>query len=128
MREDVEKLQERMLDFAVAVIQFVDAMPNTIVGRHLGGQMLRSGTSSAANYEEACAAESRADFIHKLTISLKELRESRFWIKLTLKARVQSEQVNQKLRQEADELCRIIASSVVTAKANARRGKEINRL
>lgn len=128
MREDVEKLQERMLDFAVAVIQFVDAIPNTIVGRHLGGQMLRSGTSSAANYEEACAAESRADFIHKLTISLKELRESRFWIKLTLKARVQSEQVNQKLRQEADELCRIIASSVVTAKANARRGKEINRL
>ena len=128
MRENFEHLQERMFNFAVTVVQFVDAMPNTLVGRHIGGQLLRSGTSSAANYEEACAAESRADFIHKLSIALKELRESRFWIRLAVSVKVKIAEDDHDLRQESDELCRIIASSIVTAKSNARKQKETNRM
>ena len=73
---------ERLIDFAARVGKVVDALPDTRMGRHIGGQLVRSGTSPAPNYEEACAAESRADFVHKLSICLKELRESRSWIRL----------------------------------------------
>jgi len=70
-----DELVERLIDFAARVGKVVDALPDTRMGRHIGGQLVRSGTSPAPNYEEACAAESRADFVHKLSISLKELRE-----------------------------------------------------
>ena len=72
-----DELLERLIDFAVRVGKVVDALPDTRMGRHVAGQLVRSGTSPAPNYEEGCAAESRADFIHKLSICLKELRESR---------------------------------------------------
>src|SRR5712692_4945306 len=71
-----DELVERLIDFAARVGKVVDALPDTRMGRHIGGQLVRSGTSPAPNCEEACAAESRADFVHKLSISLKELRES----------------------------------------------------
>src|SRR5438128_7252415 len=77
---------ERLIDFAARVGKVVDALPDTRLGRHIAGQLVRGGTSPAPNYEEACAAESRADFIHKLMICLKELRESRSWIRLIIKA------------------------------------------
>ena len=66
-------LEERMIDFAVRIINVVEALPNTKVGNHIGGQLLRSGTSPAPNYGEAQSAESRRDFIHKMKIALKEL-------------------------------------------------------
>jgi four helix bundle protein len=75
-----DELIERLINFAARV-----GKPDTRMGRHIGGQLVRSGTSPAPNYEEACAAESRADFVHKLSISLKELRESRCWIRLIIK-------------------------------------------
>src|SRR6185436_19689430 len=74
------ELAERLIEFAARVGKVVDALPDTRMGRHIGGQLVRSGTSPAPNYEEACAAESRADFVHKLSISLKELCESSCWI------------------------------------------------
>ena len=67
-----DELIERLINFAAHVGKVVDALPDTRMGRHIGG----SGTSPEPNYEEACAAESRADFVHKLSIGLKELRES----------------------------------------------------
>ena len=67
-------LQERLIDFAVRVIHLVDALPKSRIGNHIGSQMLRSGTSPAPNYGEAQDAESRSDFIHKVKITLKELR------------------------------------------------------
>jgi len=70
------------LDFAVEIIKLAVRLNKTSVGRHIGGQLTRSGTSPGANYEEACGAESRADFIHKLQIVLKELRESSYWLRL----------------------------------------------
>ena len=80
MRGDIEKLSMRLLDFSVSVIKQVNTLPRTAVGRHVAGQLLRSGTSAGANYEECCAAESRLDFVHKMKSVLKELRESRFWL------------------------------------------------
>ena len=71
-------LSDRLLDFAVSVIKVADMLPNTVAGRHVGGQLIRAGTSSESNYEEACGAESRSDFVHKMSVVLKELKEARF--------------------------------------------------
>ncbi len=120
MREDVQLLVERITDFAAEVILLVDRLPNTLAGRHIGGQLIRSGTSVAANYEEGCAAESRADFIHKLLLSLKEARESRLWLKLLVRTILKTKPDGAALLKEAEELCNILAASVVTAKANMR--------
>ena len=117
MHAEAERLAERFLDFAAKVVEVVDDLPNTMIGHHLGNQLLRSGTSSAANYEEACAGESRADFIHKLKISLKELRETRFWLRLMLRTRLHMAKGLDSLAREANELCNIVARSVITAKA-----------
>jgi four helix bundle protein len=87
-------------------------------GRHIAGQLVRSGTSPAPNYAEACAAESKRDFIHKLGIALKELRESRTWIKLILKADLLQEPRMSPLLDETQQLCNIVGKSIVTAKAN----------
>jgi four helix bundle protein len=111
-----EQLAERILIFAVYIIDLTEGMPNTVAGRHIGGQLLRSGTSVAANYEEACAAESRADFIHKLQIVLKEARETRLWLRLISRSSLGQKVNCAVLSQEADELCLIFAQSVVTAK------------
>ena len=75
-----EELEERLLDFAARIGKVVDALPDTRLGRHIAGQLVRSGTSPVPNYAEACAAESTRDLIHKLGIALKELRGSRSWI------------------------------------------------
>jgi four helix bundle protein len=80
--------------------------------------LVRCATSPAPNYEEACAAESRADFVHKLSISLKELRESRYWIRLIVKCELLSERQMAELLDECTQLCNIIGQSVLTAKQN----------
>ena len=113
-----EDLEERLLDFAARVGKVVDALPNTRLGRHVATQLVRSGTSPAPNYAEACAAESKRDFIHKLGITLKELRESRTWIKLILKSELIPESRMASLLDEIEQLCNIVGRSVVTAKAN----------
>src|SRR5438874_5590221 len=82
---------------------------------------LCSGTSPAPNYDEGCTAESRADFIHKLSICLKELRESRTWIRLIIKTEMLPEQRLGELLDECNQLCNIIAQSIVTAKENKKR-------
>jgi len=69
-------LEDRLIDFSVSVIKIADQLPKTYTGKHLGAQIVRSGTSPALNYGEAQSAESRRDFIHKMKISLKELRET----------------------------------------------------
>ena len=81
---------------------------------------MRAATSAGANYEEACAAESRADFIHKMQIVLKELRESHYWLRLLEKSDLTAKSELAPILKEADELCRIIAQSVITAKDKLR--------
>jgi len=113
-----DDIADRLLDFAVRVIKLVNALPKTIVGRHIAGQLVRSGTSCGSNYEEARGAESRADFIHKLGIALKEIKESRFWLKVIYHAKIMKPEQIESLIEECEELAAIIAKSIITAKAN----------
>ena len=113
-------LSERFLDFAVNVIKLALRLEKTATGRHIGNQFTHSGTSAGANYEEACGAESRADFIHKLQVVFKELKESLFWLKLIKRSELlpsEDEPLNY-LLNEAQELTNIIGKSVVTTKNN----------
>ena len=113
-----DDISERLLDFAVRVGKVVDALPDTRLGRHVAGQLIRSGTSPAPNYEEGRAAESRGDFIHKLGICLKELRESTLWLRFILRSGLMPARKLTKLIDEAEQLCKIIARSKLTAQKN----------
>ena len=75
-------LENRLIEFAVLVIGVVEDLPNTKAGNHIGNQLIRSGTSPAPNYGEARSAESKRDFVHKIKISLKELRETHIWLRI----------------------------------------------
>lgn len=112
-----EVVIERLLELAAAVIKLVPRLCRTMPGRHVAGQLMRSSASSGANYEEACGAESRADFIHKMQIVLKELRETRYWLRLVRKAGLAGESDVSPLLKESDELTRIVARTVITAKS-----------
>ena len=116
----VADLSERLLAFAVACLKLCGRMPRGPVGRWVAGQLVRCATSPGANYEEARGAESGADFVHKMQIVLKELRESRYWLRLGLRAGLTAAPEAQPLIAEADELVRIYSKSVVTAKRSAR--------
>lgn len=116
-----EELSERLWWFAARVGKVVDALPDTRLGRHTAGQLVRCGTSAPPNYDEGCAAESRADFIHKLGIALKELRESRGWLGFVVIASLLPARRISALREESTELCRILGKSVGTAKRNRRK-------
>lgn len=88
MEEKAYQISERLLDYAVKIINLCIKLNKTIIGRHIGNQLLRSGTSIGANYEEDCGAQSREDFIHKLQIVLKEIREFLFWLKLIKRSEI----------------------------------------
>ena len=112
-----DDLAERLLNFAVRIINLAALLPKTPAGKHIGGQLLRAGTSPGSNYEESRGAESRADFIHKLGIVLKELKESRYWLRLICRARIIDPKRLEDLLNENQELIAIIAKSIVTAKS-----------
>lgn len=112
-----DDIAERLLDFGVRIITLVNVLPKTIGSRHIGGQLLWSGTSAGANYEEARGAESKADFIHKMGIVLKELLESRYWLKMISRSQLLPPTRLQNVLDEAEELCKMIGKSVLTAKA-----------
>ena len=111
-----DDLAERLLAFTVHIIKLVGELPNTIVGRHIGGQLLRSGTSPGSNYEESRGAESRADFVHKLGIVLKELKETRYWLHVIYHTEILLSHRVESLMKECEELCAIIGKSIFTAK------------
>ncbi len=110
-------LEERLIDFAVRIIRTAESLPKTKVGNHIAGQLIRCGTSPAPNYGEAQSAESRSDFIHKMKVSLKELRETRIWLLMLVKARlVKPVSKLEPLIKENNELISIFVKSVKTAK------------
>jgi four helix bundle protein len=110
-------LEERLLEYAAAIVRFTEGMSRTQAGIHVAGQLLRSGTSALPNHGEAQAAESAADFIHKLSICLKELRETRRWLRLAQRVPLTKfPQAVDPLLVETEELIRIFYSSLVTAK------------
>jgi four helix bundle protein len=112
-------LQERLIDFAVRIIQTAESLPKTKVGNHIAGQLIRCGTSPAPNYGEAQSAESRSDFIHKMKICLKELRETMVWLIMIVRAKLIKPATKlEPLIEENDELISIFVSSLKTAKKN----------
>jgi four helix bundle protein len=117
MNQKTFDLEERLINFAVAAIAIAESLPGTKAGNHLANQLVRSGTSPALNYGEAQSAESKSDFIHKLKVVVKELRETRITFRIT-------EQITQagsidKLPGASDEcnqLISIFVKSIQTAR------------
>jgi four helix bundle protein len=118
VRRKGEDLEDRLLGFAARIGKVVDALPDTRLSRHIAGQLVRSGTSPAPNYAEACAAESKKDFIHKLSIALKELRETRIWLRLIVKTGLLPLPRLTELIDEREQLNNIVGRSLITAKSN----------
>jgi four helix bundle protein len=116
-------LEERLLDYSAAIIELVDALPTTRSANHVAGQLLRSGTSALPNHGEAQAAESRNDFVHKMRICLKELRESRRWLKLIHRSPRLTRPGAEPLVAETEELIRIFFTSIRTARTKSQRSK-----
>ena len=115
-------LQDRLVDYAVRIIKLSEALPERKAGKHVSTQILRSGTSPAPNYGEAQSAESKADFVHKLKVALKELRETEIWIKTMAKAEmIKAASQMVPLLQETDELIAILFTSIETAKKSKAR-------
>ena len=114
-------LDDRLIGFAVRIIHVVQALPATQMGKHIADQLGRSGTSPAANYGEAESAESVADFIHKMKIALKELRESKVWLKIIEKAKlIEPAAKLTDIIDENDQLISIFVTSITTARKNKR--------
>ena len=112
-------LEDRLIDFAVRIIQLAESLPKTKAGKHISGQLIRCGTSPAPNYGEAQGAESRSDFIHKMKICLKELRETKVWLKIIIKAKLMKPVSRlDDLINENDQLISIFVTSIKTAKEN----------
>jgi four helix bundle protein len=116
MEKEKSNLEERLIHFAVLIIQIAEGLPRTFAGNHLAGQMFRSGTSPALNYGEATSAESRKDFVHKIKIVLKELKETRVSLKIVKLANMftDSEKLDFALN-ENNEIVAIFIKSVNTA-------------
>jgi len=115
-------LEERLINFAVLIIEIVEAMPNTRAANHLAGQLLRSGTSPALNYGEAQSGESHKDFIHKIKVVLKELRESHICLKIIYRTKLYKSEEKIKLAlNESNELIAIFVKRVETAQKNNQR-------
>jgi len=115
-------LQDRLIDYAVRIIDLSEALPETKAGKHVSSQILRSGTSPAPNYGEAQSAESKADFVHKLKVALKELRETEIWLKVIQRAKtIKPASTLTPLLQETDELIAILFTSIETAKKSKAR-------
>lgn len=121
-------LEDRLIDFAVLIIEIVNDLQNTKAGNHLAGQLIRSSTSPAFNYGEAQSGESRKDFIHKIKIVLKELRETFAGLKIINKAKLyKSDKKIQVALKENDELISIFVKSVETAQRNLDSESEIKK-
>ncbi|HQU92139.1 MAG TPA: four helix bundle protein [Pyrinomonadaceae bacterium] len=103
--------------FALRIIKLVDALPKTLVGRTIGGQLIRSGTSVSSNYRTACRGRSKAEFIAKLGIVEEEADESCHWLEMIVESKLMEERLVRDLLREANEITAIMAASKKTARA-----------
>lgn len=109
-------IQERLIQFAAPIIKVCDTLPKTTAGKHIASQLLRSGTSPAPNHGEARSAESTADFIHKLKISVKELNETEVWLRIIIASDLIPVSLLEPLLDECIQLQRILNTSIKTAR------------
>ncbi|HXJ94292.1 MAG TPA: four helix bundle protein [Terriglobia bacterium] len=120
MEKPPADLGDRILGYSTRIVKVVGSMPRTLAGRRVADQLLTSGLSVGANFEEAQAAESRNDFVHKLQIALKELRESGYWLRLISRAELLPPQRLDALLDESSQLVRMLSKAVARAKGKAR--------
>jgi four helix bundle protein len=111
-----EILEDRLIDFAERIIPLANRLSTTFAGKHIAGQILRSGTSAVPNYGEARSAESRADFVHKLRIAVKELNETSIWLRIVVRSGLLKPRLLLGLSGECDELKHILGASLRTAR------------
>ncbi len=114
-----DNIADRLLDLSVRVVHSVGRLPQTPVGKHVARQLIRSGTARGANYEEARGAERRADFAHEVSLALKEVRESIYWLRLIQCAGLPRSAQLPDVVREGNELAAILKSSANTAKRRA---------
>jgi four helix bundle protein len=117
VRSKADELEERLIDFAVRIIKLSACLPKTAAGRHIAGQILRSGTSPAPNYGEARGGESSADFIHKVRIVLKELNETSIWLRIIERSQLLKAELLTDIITENSELCKIFTTTIRTARS-----------
>jgi four helix bundle protein len=117
---DKDELKKRTKQFALRIIKLVESLPNTATARTIGNQLLRSGTSVAANYRAACRARSNADFISKMGIVEEETDESQFWIEMLVDTNLVKKTLVKDLIDEANQLLKIFVSSINTARGGKR--------
>lgn len=115
-----DELKERTKQFALRVMRLVDAMPTSTKGRALASQLVRSGTSVAANYRAACRGRSRAEFISKIGVVEEEADETALWLELIIADKLLTEKKVQALLSEANELVAIMAATYISARKNSR--------
>lgn len=112
------ELKDRTKKFALLIIKIIEELPNTKTGNTIGNQLIRSGTSVAANYRTACRARSNADFISKITIVEEESDESLFWLELIEDTNIFKKDILQEAKKEANELTAIFTAAGKTARQN----------
>ncbi len=118
-QQKADELQERLIDFAVRTIRLSSKLPKTLAGRHIGGQILRSGTSPPPNYGEARAASSHADFLHHMSMVLSELNETLIWLQMIRKSELLNAAPLSEIIDENQQLCRIFTASIKTARTGS---------
>ena len=118
-KSQADILEERLIDFAVRIIKLAAKLPKTPAGRHVSGQILRSGTSPAPNYGEARGAESSGDFTRKVRVVLKELNETFIWLRIIKRSELLRAELLNDIMQENSELCKIFATTLRTVRTNA---------
>src|ERR1051326_6326187 len=119
MASKADAIHQRLIELGARTSRVARLLPRTDEGRYIAKQLMRSGLAVAANYAEARAAESRADFVHKLRIVLKELNESKSWLEQIVATGLFSRDKMASLIAENQELCWIIAASIRTARGAA---------
>jgi len=117
-----DDIQERLIELAVRIIKLTATLPKSRPGKHIADQLVRSGTSPAPNYGEARGAESSKDFVHKLKLVLKELNETEIWLDILQRSNIAEDNLVQEIKDECNELSRIIASSISTVTKRFARG------
>lgn len=115
---DKEDLKERTKQYALRIVKLIEALPKTAVGKAIGSQLIRSGTSIGANYRAALRARSKQEFIAKLGIVIEEADECAFWLEIIIESKLISKELIEPLLQETNEIISIMVSSLKSAKIN----------
>ena len=122
-----DDLKKRTNQFALRILKLVAALPNTVAGRAIGGQLVRSGTSVGSNYRAACRGRSKAEFVAKLGVAEEEADESAYWLELIIEDELLQPPLVEPLLIEANELAKIMASSRISAAKSLAKGTDVRR-